>query len=251
MRKNIFIIAAFTFLFISCQVKKRHYRNGYDISFLNHKKQSDTKSTNFNTTKNNQIKALPAISQQDVNLITSADNSLLKVLAHKSNHIKNSQNDSCDIIYLHNGNTIKAYITEINATEIRHRLQDNLSSPTIILNKKTVKSIRFKNGTTEEYKVTEIPAKKPNGDDKPQEKSNNYDNLSIASLVCGIVGMFFLGSIAAIVLGKKSLKRIRESEGKLQGRRMAMAGIILGILKITIILLYIFAIFLIIGSILI
>jgi type IV pilus assembly protein PilA len=51
---------------------------------------------------------------------------------------------------------------------------------------------------------------------------------AIASLVCGILFFFLPAAIAAIVLGHISYSEIKRSLGRLQGRGMALAGMILG-----------------------
>jgi len=63
--------------------------------------------------------------------------------------------------------------------------------------------------------------------------------LAIASMVCGIVGIFmcyFAGAsgIAAVICGHMALKRISESPVPLGGRGMAITGLILGYLGILI-----------------
>jgi type IV pilus assembly protein PilA len=51
---------------------------------------------------------------------------------------------------------------------------------------------------------------------------------AIASLICGIFTMFFPVGIAAIILGHLSLSDIRKSAGRLGGRGIAIAGLVLG-----------------------
>lgn len=62
--------------------------------------------------------------------------------------------------------------------------------------------------------------------------------LAIASLVTGILGIFFCGclvvSIAALVLGILGKKEVRESNGAKVGHGMAQAGFVLGIVGIAI-----------------
>jgi type IV pilus assembly protein PilA len=55
---------------------------------------------------------------------------------------------------------------------------------------------------------------------------------AIASLVCGIVGFVFLGSIAAVILGHMALAEIRKSAGRLGGAGIATAGLVLGYIGI-------------------
>ncbi|GGO90206.1 hypothetical protein GCM10011584_21480 [Nocardioides phosphati] len=69
------------------------------------------------------------------------------------------------------------------------------------------------------------------------------DGLAIASLVTGIVGLtmicaYGLGlipAIIAIVLGRKSMKKIDASGGQIGGRGLAQAGFIMGIISTVII----------------
>ncbi|MFZ0522396.1 MAG: DUF4190 domain-containing protein [Candidatus Acidiferrales bacterium] len=51
---------------------------------------------------------------------------------------------------------------------------------------------------------------------------------AIASLICGIFTLFLPASIAAIILGHLSLSDIRRSAGRLGGRGVAIAGLVLG-----------------------
>jgi hypothetical protein len=54
--------------------------------------------------------------------------------------------------------------------------------------------------------------------------------LAISSLVMGLFWMFGLGSSSAIVLGVMSLRQIARSNGTLTGKRLAIAGMIVGII---------------------
>jgi len=58
---------------------------------------------------------------------------------------------------------------------------------------------------------------------------------AIASLVCGIFTFFLPASIAAIILGHISLSDIRNSAGRIGGRGIAIAGLVLGYLGLSII----------------
>jgi Domain of unknown function (DUF4190) len=54
------------------------------------------------------------------------------------------------------------------------------------------------------------------------------NGLAIASLVCGIIGCFWITAIVAIVLGFVARNQIEQSGGTQQGSGFALAGIILG-----------------------
>lgn len=64
--------------------------------------------------------------------------------------------------------------------------------------------------------------------------------LAIASLVCGIVGLLscLLPGIAAVICGHMALGQIEASQGRLGGRGMAVAGLVLGYLSILVLLLF-------------
>jgi hypothetical protein len=54
------------------------------------------------------------------------------------------------------------------------------------------------------------------------------NGLSIAALVLGIVWVYWIGSILALIFGYVALGQIRDSGGTQGGRGMAIAGIVLG-----------------------
>lgn len=64
---------------------------------------------------------------------------------------------------------------------------------------------------------------------------------AIASLICGILCFFLPASIIAIVMGHISLSEIKKSAGRLKGQGMAMAGLVLGYIGISIISILIIA----------
>jgi len=60
----------------------------------------------------------------------------------------------------------------------------------------------------------------------PQSAKTN--GLAIASMVLGIVWVYWIGSILALVFGYMAKSRIDRSESRETGRGMAIAGIVLG-----------------------
>jgi hypothetical protein len=58
--------------------------------------------------------------------------------------------------------------------------------------------------------------------------------LSVASLVLGILWLWGIGSVLAVIFGSVALHQIRQSRGHLTGTGMAVAGLVLGIVGLTI-----------------
>ncbi|MEE3157100.1 hypothetical protein ASB58_04200 [Pseudomonas abyssi] len=59
-------------------------------------------------------------------------------------------------------------------------------------------------------------------------------SLAIVSLVAGILGLFFFGSIIAIICGHIARSQIKESKGAQSGDGMALSGLILGYIGVAI-----------------
>ena len=62
--------------------------------------------------------------------------------------------------------------------------------------------------------------------------------LAISSLVLGVLGIVlgiyfgFIAAIAAVICGHKALSKLKRNQGRLTGRGLARAGLILGYLSI-------------------
>ena len=65
------------------------------------------------------------------------------------------------------------------------------------------------------------------------------NGLAIASMVLGIVWVFGIGSILAVIFGFIGRKQIRESGGRQNGGGMAIAGIVLGFIGVAGLILWI------------
>ncbi len=64
--------------------------------------------------------------------------------------------------------------------------------------------------------------------------SRSVNGLAIASMVLGILWMWWVGSLLALAFGYAAKRQIRESNGQQYGEGMATTGIILGWVAITI-----------------
>ena len=63
---------------------------------------------------------------------------------------------------------------------------------------------------------------------QPAYVQRSTNGMAIASMVLGIVWIYWIGSILALVFGYLARKQIAESQGTQQGDGMAIAGIVLG-----------------------
>ena len=58
--------------------------------------------------------------------------------------------------------------------------------------------------------------------------------MAIASLVLGILWLFWVGSLLAVIFGGASLSQIARSRGTLEGKGMAISGLVLGIVGLSV-----------------
>jgi len=68
----------------------------------------------------------------------------------------------------------------------------------------------------------------PLGYQNQQYAPPRTNGFAIASLVLGLVWLWFIGSILALIFGYKAKREIDASNGQQTGRGMAVAGIVLG-----------------------
>jgi hypothetical protein len=67
---------------------------------------------------------------------------------------------------------------------------------------------------------------------------NSTNGMAIASLVLGILWLWWLGSIVALIFGYVGKSQIDRSGGRQSGRGMAIAGIVLGWIGVGILILF-------------
>jgi type IV pilus assembly protein PilA len=72
------------------------------------------------------------------------------------------------------------------------------------------------------------------GGRETQMQPAKTSGLAIASMICGILFLLFPAAIAAIVMGHMSLSQIGKSGGRLTGRGMSIAGLVLGYFGLTV-----------------
>lgn len=92
----------------------------------------------------------------------------------------------------------------------------------------------FETGLTGEVAVATAPqappspAYQPGYPPPPPVQASKTNGLAIASLVLGILWLYWIGSILAVIFGHVALGQIGRSGGLQTGRGMAIAGLVLG-----------------------
>jgi hypothetical protein len=69
-----------------------------------------------------------------------------------------------------------------------------------------------------------------------QRRTNGF---AIASLVLGIVWLYGIGSVLAVIFGAVALNQIGRSNGTQGGKGMAVAGLVLGIVFLAVAVLFV------------
>jgi hypothetical protein len=62
----------------------------------------------------------------------------------------------------------------------------------------------------------------------PGYRTSSTNGLAVASLVLGILWIYWIGSVLALIFGYIARRQIAERQGMQDGRGMATAGIVLG-----------------------
>lgn len=239
-------------LFSSCSLEKRHYRKGFYVS--NHhgsiKKQHSSEDKQGVTSRPEQPippKEFIHSSEEPIVLASKDENTLLTNSSIKRKTILN-EDDCGDLIIFKNGDELKSKVIEINEREIKYKRCDNLDGPLITVNKSDVFMIKYSNGTKEVFKDT---PKQSNSNQQPKQQTTKpgpsangpqVHPLAIASLVAGLLWLYWIGSIAAIITGAIALKRIKEQPDKYNGKGAAIAGIVLGAAAVALVVFVIFVI---------
>jgi Domain of unknown function (DUF4190)/Domain of unknown function (DUF1707) len=81
--------------------------------------------------------------------------------------------------------------------------------------------------------VTPPPARLPPLAPVFVRQSRRPNGLAIASVVVGVLWMWWLGSLAAVLMGHVALRQIARSGGTQSGRSAAVAGVALGYFGLT------------------
>lgn len=171
---------------------------------------------------------------------------LLKMLQIKTNTsiakplILNQLANECAKIVLKNGDVIEADISEITPVEVKYKRCGKPNDPLIVVYKKDVLSIKASDGETI-FRNTDNAKTTVNSNGEP---SNHM--MAVAALVLGILSLLIsvkvpvlvlAAAILAILFGATALKQIKQNPEKYKGKGIARAGLILGIITTSILVL--------------
>ncbi len=257
--KHLIYSLALLFL-VSCSVQKRHYRKGFYVEGLGAKSATQVKKQSkplFNTSTEAFVTPVEGRTSK-------AEESLISVKE------KTVPTDSCDVLVFRDGTETLAKITEISEQQVRYKRCDNLEGPTYVTDKADLFMIKYGNGTRE---IMKAPAPKttvinpaPVNDNSTDKKERyKYDEPASASiaLVAGItailgliIGLFtiyalissFFSGIKAIASARKYLKLTSQEPYAYPGRSKALAGLVLGIITMSVWLLIILVFILVLFS---
>lgn len=145
---------------------------------------------------------------------------------------------NCDTVVMKDGSKFKAIVTEVRSSEIFYKMCDEPEGPTFSIKTAALLYIQYANGSRVDYQGKEASST------TSKNTKEETDPLAIAAFATGLGSLFslllssvtgllgfigFFGFIAAFILGLMSLSNIKKSKGKLKGKGMAIAGLIIGI----------------------
>lgn len=243
MQKHILILLTIVLLASSCSLQKRHYRDGYTISFHSKKSQPVKRIHTESSVELMSSANVPLYNENNTTDLVASNNKTIDVNTTKKSK-RSVFDEECDKILLRTGDVISAKVIEINSKEVKYKNCNNPDGPLIIINKNTVSKITYKNGYSEEFPVETEPVVTKTVPQKSFSANNsNYgriDPLAITAFVLAILGFLtFFTFIAGLILGIISESRIKASNGALTGSGFAKASIIISALMILLFLLII------------
>jgi hypothetical protein len=231
----------------SCSVQERHYRKGLTIRW---------RSQGKHVAKQSSCKEQTALQALVPRTMTEGEvqrqgpeasaNGAPAFHFNRKSSAPVSAPDSCDEIFLRSGEKIRAKVVEIDRSLVKYKKCDLPGGPLYSTYRSGVTVIIYANGSHETFTVTApVPEEVHSGKGKTQR----YDDPAavkkdaVISFLLGLLGfvIVYYGSVHAIVLGRRVLRIMNANPGKYEGRGFAVAGLVLGILKLALLMLFILA----------
>lgn len=137
----------------------------------------------------------------------------------------------CDIIFFRSGKIDYCKIVEVTPANITYKMCDYVDGPSIVVNKSTVKKVRYANGKEELF--TEQQPQTPQNIYQPPAKDRT-GKLALIFSLCGL--LISILAIPGLILGIISLVKIERSKGALRGKGTAIWAICISALIIILVL---------------
>jgi hypothetical protein len=268
--QTLLIIGLFLCFFLSgCTVEKRRYTKGYHVTWHSRdtKPAANTELARIEKPKSPAtalafpLDSLPSKHLEPSALaFASADTAFNPI--HLTNHVlstylknhrggidRNTKSDSCDVVVTYWGEEITCKVVELNETMVKYRNCTKLDGPLVSIPKRNIASILYANGE----RIVLRPPVQTSATEKHEslKDQNRYlpiDVVGIIGLTVGIISIpiwWFInpgtGLIAggvAIVLGIIGLIRTAKRNRKRKGFGYSIASILLGLILITLTLLF-------------
>jgi hypothetical protein len=240
MRLLIFISAIF--LLAGCSVQQRRYQPGLHVEWRG-KEQHRPAATR---PRHANPPVTPAETAHHVNeeLLAAADapgslrgregsSRIAPSQLSRKNTLRRADPDTCDLIIMKNGDEIRAKVIEIGQENIRYNKCD-VGSAVFVSYKKDVFMIRYANGSREVFNTPSSPA--PSTSSNPVAQKKEHPD-AVLVLILAILGWFpGVGSIPAIIIGKKALKEIQANPGMYTGKDLIQFGVVISWIKLALLL---------------
>ena len=244
MKSFILISLVLITSFTSCTIQKRLYRNGYSVHW-----DSIDKSTKSEILNNDLESQVSELKEENSDFVSTSNEIIIQEnkevnLKNENLALKKFQSSKtihptkCDLILLKNGEEISVKVLEMKDTEVKYKRFDNFDEPTITINKSSISSITYSNGSNELIKAEN--SSNTNFNSIENSSGRKKVGLAIASLLVGIIGFPFGGGILALIFGVIQLSRIRMQPNVYGGKGMAIAGLIIGIIGVIFLFLLLF-----------
>ncbi len=231
MRCIVTILA--TLLLVSCSVKKRTFRDGYYVDWAFKKKKG---SGNISVPV--KVASVKADDPIEVIIVSSSNDIDVSLTSVKKIILPG---DTCgDLITLRSGDQVMARVVEITEDKIKYKRCDNLEGPMFVVNKATVSSIRYSNGTLEKIEASTEPVNTTQTNSRPKDKDAFYAEQKVHplagwALVAWLIGAptLTLGYIAALIMSNKAIRDITLQPKKWRGLQLAQVVRALSIVCLT------------------
>lgn len=239
-------------LFNSCSIHKRNYRDGYFIDWnasssyksnnalsIENKVESNIESIGQSSKSLVQAKPLNSVEALEKAYLTKTTNNIGDSRIYKHSRqslttdaitrtvIRNSINETdCDVIVLRNGEELNAKILEVTPTEIKYKKCVEGNSVVYTKLKSDVFQIKYGDGS-KDFMGNENAASEVSDENKKTHWA------AITGMVTGILGVLFTGflGVCGIVFSAIALSQISRKK-RFKGKKMAVAGLVLGIIAI-------------------